>query len=186
MTTSIIPADAVSPLRQRLGAAADGYDAVVRHAPIEDTRLTARRLAPNRRLLVAAPSYVAERGMPTSLADLANHLEVFTKSRYGQLTLRRDYGGRRRLCREGQGRTAHQQRRRHARCGESGALLPTFIVGDALSRGKLRVIDVGTRSHEESICVAHPEGRRPAAKLKALVEHLATASGDPHYWYQDL
>src|SRR5690349_11950054 len=40
---------------RRVDAAADGYDAVVRHGPIADSRLTVWRLAPSRRVLVAAP-----------------------------------------------------------------------------------------------------------------------------------
>src|SRR6267142_2149513 len=55
---------------RRVDAAADGYDAVVRHGPIADARLVAWRLAPSRRVLVASPDYLARRGRPTSLAEL--------------------------------------------------------------------------------------------------------------------
>ena len=47
--------------------AADGYDAVIRHGPIQDTRLIAKRLASSRRVLVAAPSYLEKHGAPASL-----------------------------------------------------------------------------------------------------------------------
>jgi DNA-binding transcriptional LysR family regulator len=50
---------------RRVDAAADGYDAVVRHGPLGDSRLTAWRLAPSRRLLVAAPDYLARHGGPS-------------------------------------------------------------------------------------------------------------------------
>jgi DNA-binding transcriptional LysR family regulator len=40
--------------------AAVGYDAVIRHGPVGDSRLVAHRLAPSRRVLVASPAYLAE------------------------------------------------------------------------------------------------------------------------------
>jgi len=49
-------------------------DLVVRFGPIEDsTRLVARRLTSQARVLCAAPGYLAEHGTPRSLADLDRH-----------------------------------------------------------------------------------------------------------------
>jgi len=61
------------------------------------------------------------------------------------------------------------------------ALLPTFIVGAALRAGSLVDVGVG-QAAPESVYVAHPEGRRPSAKLRALVDCLREAFGDPPYW----
>jgi LysR family transcriptional activator of dmlA len=44
----------------------DSFDVCIRFGEPPDTRVVARRLAPNRRLLCAAPSYIARRGMPAS------------------------------------------------------------------------------------------------------------------------
>ena len=56
---------------RRVDAAAEGYDAVVRHGPLADSRLVAWRLAPSRRVLVASPDYLGaawhtRRGWTTS------------------------------------------------------------------------------------------------------------------------
>ena len=51
----------------------DLYDVCVRFGPPPDSRLVARHIAPNRRLLCAAPAYLARRGMPKVPADLAKH-----------------------------------------------------------------------------------------------------------------
>jgi DNA-binding transcriptional LysR family regulator len=51
----------------------DAFDVCVRFGEPPDTRVVARRLAPNRRLLCAAPSYIASHGMPASPRDLAKH-----------------------------------------------------------------------------------------------------------------
>ena len=50
-----------------------GYDLAFRFGEQPDARLTARKLADNRRFLCAAPSYIAARGMPAAPRDLHNH-----------------------------------------------------------------------------------------------------------------
>ncbi|MCU0942858.1 MAG: LysR substrate-binding domain-containing protein [Hydrogenophaga sp.] len=49
------------------------YDVCVRFGAPPDSRLVARRLAPNRRLLCAAPSYLARHGVPRTPSELARH-----------------------------------------------------------------------------------------------------------------
>jgi DNA-binding transcriptional LysR family regulator len=51
----------------------DTFDVCIRFGEPPDTRVVARRLALNRRLLCAAPSYIASHGMPASARDLAKH-----------------------------------------------------------------------------------------------------------------
>ncbi len=52
---------------------ADDIDVAIRVGKLADSRLIARRVADNRRILVAAPDYLAERGMPKHPQDLAGH-----------------------------------------------------------------------------------------------------------------
>ncbi|SAK81206.1 LysR family transcriptional regulator [Caballeronia calidae] len=51
----------------------DAFDVCIRFGEPPDTRVVARRLAANRRLLCAAPSYIAARGMPLTAHDLTRH-----------------------------------------------------------------------------------------------------------------
>ncbi|MGF6874598.1 LysR substrate-binding domain-containing protein [Paraburkholderia sp. MM5477-R1] len=51
----------------------DSFDVCIRFGEPPDTRVVARRLAPNRRLLCAAPSYLAAHGMPLTAHDLTRH-----------------------------------------------------------------------------------------------------------------
>jgi LysR family transcriptional regulator, transcriptional activator for dmlA len=51
----------------------DTYDVCVRFGEPPDARVIARRIAPNRRLLCAAPSYLAHHRMPKTPADLVHH-----------------------------------------------------------------------------------------------------------------
>ncbi|CAG2134708.1 LysR family transcriptional regulator [Cupriavidus numazuensis] len=56
-----------------LNLAEQGFDIGVRVGGLPDTRLSARRLAGNRRLLCASPQYLAAHGMPASPRELAQH-----------------------------------------------------------------------------------------------------------------
>ncbi|QGZ58168.1 LysR family transcriptional regulator [Paraburkholderia acidiphila] len=51
----------------------DSYDVCIRFGEPPDTRVIARRLAANRRLLCASPAYLAKRGTPATPHDLAKH-----------------------------------------------------------------------------------------------------------------
>lgn len=51
----------------------DSFDVCVRFGEPPDSRVVARRLAPNRRLLCASPTYLEQHGTPASPLDLARH-----------------------------------------------------------------------------------------------------------------
>jgi DNA-binding transcriptional LysR family regulator len=51
----------------------DQFDVCIRFGAPADTRVIARKLAANRRLLCAAPKYLARHGEPKTPADLARH-----------------------------------------------------------------------------------------------------------------
>ncbi|TSH92946.1 LysR family transcriptional regulator [Verticiella sediminum] len=61
--------------------ASEGFDLDVRVGDEIAPHLIARRLADNHRLLCAAPAYLARRGTPRSLDDLANHDCLVIKER---------------------------------------------------------------------------------------------------------
>jgi DNA-binding transcriptional LysR family regulator len=50
-----------------------GLDLALRIAPLEDSELIARKIAPNPRLICAAPDYLKRHGLPTTVADLDGH-----------------------------------------------------------------------------------------------------------------
>ena len=49
------------------------YDLIIRNASLADSRLIVRKLAADRRMLVASPAYLEQHGIPTKLDDLAAH-----------------------------------------------------------------------------------------------------------------
>lgn len=58
---------------QVVDLATQQLDVAIRIAPLPDSALIARRLAPNRRILCAAPAYLQQRGTPAHPADLLAH-----------------------------------------------------------------------------------------------------------------
>ena len=168
---------------RRIDVAASGFDAVVRHGPLGDSRLTAWRLAPSRRLLVASPVYLARHGLPKSAADLDGHRAIRYLNR-GTADWRFAVDGSAVVVR---GRTALQVNngdvmRDAAIAGLGIALMPNFIVGAAMATGELVAIDIGMAAETEFVFIAHPQGRHPSAKLRAFAACLREAFGDPPYW----
>ena len=51
----------------------DGVELALRYGTLDDSRLVARELAPNRRILCAAPEYLRRRGVPRCIEDLRDH-----------------------------------------------------------------------------------------------------------------
>ncbi|HTO29914.1 MAG TPA: LysR family transcriptional regulator [Pararhizobium sp.] len=168
---------------RRVDAAADGYDAVVRNGPIADSRLMAWRLAPSRRVLVAAPTYLREHGKPASIEALEQHKGIFYTNR-GVADWRFPTSAGTVLVRGrmGFGVNNGDMLRDAAVSGLGIALVPMFVAGEAIASGQLETIDIGVQPELEYIHIAHPDGRRPSVKLRALADHLSKAFGAPPYW----
>ncbi len=168
---------------RRVDAAADGYDAVLRHGPILDSRLMAWRLAPSRRVLIASPQYLENNGRPASIAELEQHRGIFYTNRGiadwrfptpgGTVVVRGQFG---------LGLNNGDMIRDAAIAGLGIALMPMFAVWQAIDTGELAMIDIGVTAELEYIYMAHPEGRRASVKLRALADHLRAAFGSPPYW----
>jgi len=168
---------------RRVDAASDGYDAIIRHGLIADSRLVAWKLARSRRLLVASPDYLSRNGKPASLSDLEGHRGIFYTNRgvadwrfegpEGAVVIRAKLA-----LGVNNGDVLHDA----AIAGLGIALLPAFIAGPSVREGRLVEIDVGYRPEPEFIFMARPEGRNPSAKLRAMADHLKKAFGDPPYW----
>ena len=168
---------------RRVDFASGAYDGVVRHGPIEDSRLMVWKLAPSRRVLVASDAYLAEHGLPKTTAELDAHRGIFYTNRgVADWRFATPKGVEIVRARVGLRVNNGDMIRDAAVAGLGIALLPLFIAGPDIRDGRLRVIDVGVRPAAEFVYLAHPEGRRPSAKLRALADHLKTAFGDPPYW----
>ncbi|QND15866.1 LysR family transcriptional regulator [Rhizobium leguminosarum bv. trifolii] len=168
---------------RRVDAASDGYDAIIRNGPIADSRLVAWKLAHSRRLLCASPDYLARQGIPSSLADLNSHRGIFYTNRgVADWRFQTPDGAIVVRAKLALGINNGDMLRDAAIAGLGIALLPAFIAGPAIREGRLAEIDVGHMPEAEFIYMAHPEGRNPSAKLRAIADHLKKSFGDPPYW----
>lgn len=163
-------------------AAAGGFDAVIRHGPVGDTRLVAKRLATTRRVLVASPAYLAEKGVPSTMAELSGHCGVLYANRDadwrfagpdGWMVLRP-----RAALRVNNGLLMRDA----ALAGLGITLLPTFFVHGELASGALVRVEIGMEAEGAELFIAYPRDRSASAKIAALTASLRRSFGDPPYW----
>jgi len=172
---------------RRVDPVADGYDAIVRHGPIADSRLVAWKLAPSRRLLTASTDYLDRYGVPHTLQELEGHRGIFYTHRgVADWRFQTEQGAAIVRARLALGVNNGDMMRDAAIAGLGIALLPTFIAGPAIRDGLLRSIELDHQPETEFVFMAHPQGRNPPAKLRALAEHLRQRFGSPPYWDPDL
>jgi len=161
----------------------EGYDAVIRHGPLEDKRLIVKRLATSRRILVASPGYVNRFGTPTSLAELKAHRGVIYSNRgVGDWRFR---VARRWLTVTPQAALRVNNgllMRDAAVAGLGMALLPRFFLHSAFKSRSLRAVAVGAAAEGAVIYVGYPEDLRGSPKIEALTAWLRPSFGHPPYW----
>lgn len=168
---------------RRVDAAAEGFDAVLRHGPITDSRLVAWILAPSRRILVASPAYLARHSRPQELPDLAQHRSIQYMNRGTADWRFLDASSGEYIRPAWALRVNNGDMMRDAAVAGLGlALLPEFIVSQDLRSGTLEALPLQGVGAEEFVYLAHAEGRRVSAKLRALAAALRSAFGAPPYW----
>ena len=164
-------------------AAAGGYDAVIRHGALRPSALVAKRLARSSRVLVASPEYLARAGRPRDLGALETHRAIVFTHRGGADW--RFVGSRVAVSVRGVAALAVNSglvMRDAAIAGLGISLLPTFLVHDAVTAGRLEVVDVGLQPEPATLALAYPRDRKPPAKVVALERALRRSFGDPPYW----
>lgn len=170
--------------------AEEGWDLAVRIGSLGPGSLIARRIAPVRTVLAAAPSYLAARGVPKYVADLAGHNCLgYTLSRVGG-SERWTFGSRGEIAVPIAGNL-------HANNGD--ALLaaavagqgiiyqPTFIIADDLRAGTLAAITLDHPTVEFiGIHAVYLPQRNPPAKLRSFIDFLVERFAAPPPWDRGL
>ena len=161
---------------------AEGADLALRIGDLPDSSFVARKLESARRLFIAAPSYLARRGAPSSLADLARHDLISGPIGAGEETwaARRD------------GRIERQAldpriRTRSATgvvaCAAAGlgiASASAWMSAAALAAGEVVEILAEYALDPVQAYVIFPAGRRPSQRARAFSDYLeqALATGE--------
>jgi len=161
----------------------EGYDAVIRHGPVDDKRVIVKRLALSRRCLVASPEYLRRHGNPKSVQELEQHRGIIYSNR-GAADWRFHIG--RKLVSVQPRSALHVNNglvmRDAAIAGLGVTLLTTFILHTPLKSRALKVIDIGAEPEGATIYVAYPQHLRSSAKIRALTAWLQQCFGNPVHW----
>lgn len=155
--------------------AEEGWDLAIRIGTLASSSLIARRIAPCRAVVCAAPSYLAARGTPRTVDDLTRHDCLgYTLSRMvGPDTWA--FAGDKAIKINGSLRANNGDALRAAAVAGHGIIYqPTFIVADDLRAGTLVpiVLDHPTVEFGGIYAVYLPQ-RNPPAKVRAFIDFLA-------------
>ncbi len=167
-----------------LDLVATGRDAAVRIAPLQGQSLMARRLAANRRLLCAAPSYLARRGVPESRAALPGHEALLLQGVDGW-ALVPPGGGVVERVRPAPRMVSNSNEALREAClaGLGIGLHSTWDVGEHLRRGELVALPETLGVPETlGIWLVFPGGGQPPARVRALAAALAREFGPVPPW----
>jgi DNA-binding transcriptional LysR family regulator len=153
----------------------EGFDAAVRIAQLPDSTIVARRIGEVRRLLVAAPAYLARRGTPWDPGDLARHDLVAFEGMFP--------GGEWRHLRDGRPHAVAI----HARLAVNDALAAiaaaergegitaalSYMVAPQLAAGTLVTVLEELAPPPVPVQLVYPQSRLVAAKVRAFVDFAA-------------
>lgn len=163
----------------------EGFDVALRIGePQEDTTLVDLRICTVRRVICAAPAFVAQHGEPAHPGELRS----LPCLHYGDLA-----GGTRWRLFGPQGRTTVRVNavlfanngevlRDAAVNGLGVCLLPTFIVGRELQAGRLVTILSDYKPAELMLTAVYPPARHLSAKLRLFTDFLIDRFGRRPYW----
>lgn len=159
----------------------EGFDLAVRigEAP-PDTRLVSRVIAKYAALLVAAPSYLAERGEPRDADALSTHDCLFFTSRNRRQSWRlRGADG---VWTKAQGKSrlrldSGEALRSAAVAGLGIALLPDFLVADDLAAGRLKRVLADMDAGQATIVAIYPTRRLLEPRVRRFIDSMIEALG---------
>ena len=156
-----------------------GFDVVIRIARLDDSSLVARKLATDRLVVCAAPSYLARAGRPASPADLVHHhcLHYARVASAAEWRFRGPEGPFVVPARSNFSATNGTVLREAAIAGLGLAVLPSFMVLDELEAGRLELVLEGQRKAQIGIYAMFAQRRQMAARTKLFVDFLAAQFG---------
>ncbi|MDB4945652.1 MAG: Transcriptional regulator, LysR family [Labilithrix sp.] len=160
---------------------AEGVDLAVRAGPLRDSSLIARRVGDIESFVYASPRYLARRGTPAAVAELAEHECVLFRPVNGRSTWA--------LASADGAETAAVDVTGAIGCDDlsyvrasvmSGAgvgLLPSFILVAAERTGRVRRVLPSWSTRSAPLHIAYPSARFVPQRVVALREHLLRGLG---------
>lgn len=160
----------------------DHFDVCIRFGEPPDARVIARRLAPNRRVLVAAPAYLKRHGQPKTPQDLVAHNCIGIRQgneAYGTWRLRTGKGSRQRSeSIKTQGNLATNDGEiavRWALDGHGIVMRAEWDVARHLREGRLVLVLPQWETPEADIHAVYPQRLQMSSRVRAFVQFMADA-----------
>ncbi|MEO7245490.1 MAG: LysR family transcriptional regulator [Rubrivivax sp.] len=163
----------------------EGFDCAVRVGELPDSSLVSVRLADNRRLCVAAPSYLKRAGVPQAPAELSRHQCLTLSSEASQSrgwafvidakpTHLRPAG--RLDCSDGQ--VLHDW----CLAGLGVAWRSTWEVEQEVAAGRLQEVLADFAAPPNGIFAVFPHAKHLPLRVRLWIDFLKHSFGDPDYW----
>ena len=163
------------------------FDVAVRYAELGDSSFVARCLAPDRRVLVASPDYLRERGRANTPDELAGHACLVV----GTLDLWTFLGadGKPIVQRVSPALRINDGEavRDAARAGLGIALMATWCAAEELRSGALvPVLPEFPLVSTQTLWALYPSSRELAPKVRAFIDWIVDRIGPEPYWDRGL
>lgn len=162
----------------------EGFDIALRIGHLKSSSLIAKRIAPVRLVLCAAPEYLDRYGTPRCPEDLADHRYLS----YSYMDLDASQPLLRGL---------QHSRHNHSRdmisnngdvlvaaaiAGAGIALQPTFIAGPAIMKGELQMVLADYEPEPVALYAVYAHRQLLASKVRSFIDFIDGFFGDPPYW----
>ncbi len=160
----------------------DAFDVGIRFGPPPDTRVIARKIADNQRLLCASPAYIERHGEPHNAAELAGHNFISIRQgveAYGAIKLMRGRQGKTQTIKTRGNLTTNDGSLavQWALDGHGILLRAEWDIRHHLAQGQLVQLLPHYRTPDADIYAIYPAQHKSAARVRAFVDFVADAFG---------
>ena len=163
----------------------EGLDLTIRITEQLEGNFIARKIAPCRHAIVAAPSYTKVHGEPKSPEELMNHNVITYQYQHSPWEWEFTASNKKtkRVSVKGDIQMNNSLAIREAVLAGAGiARMPTFVVGEDIKSGRLIRLFSKYRLLELSIYCVFPDRNYMAPKLRAFIDFMVEHTQDHPYW----
>ncbi|MBD1575285.1 MULTISPECIES: LysR family transcriptional regulator [Vibrio] len=159
-----------------------GFDVAIRNAELKDSTLIAKKLATDKRIMVASADYIAAHGMPNHPSELKKHACINQAGLDSWVFSTLE--GVQHIKVKGKIKVDHGEAVRDAAVDGLGiAMCATWIAYQHLRDGTLvQVLEDYDLIDHSAIWAVYPSSRLLAPKVRAFVDYFSEYYGTPPYW----
>ncbi|MFL9874505.1 LysR family transcriptional regulator [Paraburkholderia megapolitana] len=160
----------------------EGMDVALRMGALDDSAMTARRIARSPRFVVGTPAYFAEAGVPVTPADLSGHQAIVYSQRGGGESWSFSQSGKEvAVVVSGRVRVSAAEGIRTAVLSDMGiAIASQWMFEPELADGTVRAVLTDWQLPPIDLWAVFPSGRRVTSKARAFVAFVESVlSGAP-------